>query len=119
MATATSTSTTSTFSATELRNLIETTELVKEIANLTEAIKERDTLLQAKKKRLAELLPDGEVVRVQDPEDPTKVIKAEWAEKLTKTLQKALVEANHNVKLEEADYKVTPSRYVSVAKVKA
>ena len=93
--------------------------LVKEIVTLTEAIKERETLLADKKKQLANILPDDEVFRIKDESDPSKVIEAKWTDKLTKTLQKALVEQNHGIVIDDADYKTTPSHYVSVAKVKA
>lgn len=110
---------TTTFSTTKIQNLLTMTELVNEIVTLAEAIKERDTLLTEKKKQLAKLLPDGEIFRIQDDTDPTKMIEAKWQDKLTKTLQKALVEQNHGIVIDDGDYKQTPSHYVSVAKVKA
>lgn len=109
---------TTTYSTEKVQAIVEMTTLVREIVALTEAIKERETLLASRKKRLAEILPE-EGFRVQDEADPTKVIEAKWVDKLTKTLQKALVEQNHGIVLTEEDYKQTPSHYPNVAKVKA
>ena len=110
---------TTTFSTAKIQNLITMSELVNDITKLAEAIKERETLLADKKKQLANLLPDGEIFRIQDDTDPTKMIEAKWTDKITKTLQKALVEQNHEITIDENDYKQTASHYVSVAKVKA
>ena len=109
---------TTTYSTEKVQAIVELTTLVREIVALTEAIKERETLLTSRKKRLAEILPE-EGFRVQDDADPTKVIEAKWVDKLTKTLQKALVEQNHGIVLTEEDYKHTPRHYPNVAKVKA
>ena len=108
-----------TFSTAKIQNILSMSELVNDITNLAEAIKERETLLAEKKKQLANLLPDGEIFRIQDDTDPTKMIEAKWNDKIVKTLQKALVEHNHGITIDDADYKQTPSHYVSVAKVKA
>lgn len=106
-----------TFSTTQITEMTEMTELVKKIVVLNESIKQAQTLLDEAKKRLSEILPeDG--FRLEDESDMTKVIEAKWANKLTKTLQKALVEQNHGIALTDQDFKITPSHYVSVAKVK-
>lgn len=112
------TTTTTVFSVAKLQELAELTGLVKHIVALNDIIKEKNALLDKAKKRLAEILPaDG--FRLQDEIDEGKVIEAKWTDKLTKTLQTALVEQNHGIVLDDADYKITPSHYVSVAKVKA
>ena len=95
-----------TFSTTQIAQIAEMTELVKKIVVLNENIKQAQTLLDEAKKRLAVILPE-EGFRLEDETD-----------KLTKTLQKALVEQNHGITLTEQDFKTTPSHYVSVAKVK-
>lgn len=106
-----------TFSTTQITEMTEMTEIVKRIVVLNESIKQTQTLLDEAKKRLAEILPeDG--FRLEDESDITKVIEAKWTDKLTKTLQKALVEQNHGITLTDQDFKITPSHYVSVAKVK-
>ena len=106
-----------TFSTMQIEQITEMSELVKKIVVLSESIKQTQTLLDEAKKRLAEILPeDG--FRLEDESDMTKVIEAKWANKLTKTLQKALVEQNHGIALTDQDFKITPSHYVSVAKVK-
>lgn len=110
---------TTTFSTAKVQNLLTMTNLVKEIITLTEAIKERETLLADKKKQLASILPNDEIFRIKDDTDETKVIEAKWNDKITKTLQKALVEQNHGITIDDADYKTTPSHFVTVAKVKA
>lgn len=106
-----------TFSTEQIAQIAEMTELVKKIIVLNESIKQTQTLLDEAKKRLAVILPE-EGFRLEDDSDPAKAIEAKWTDKLTKTLQKALVEQNHNIKLTEQDFKTTPSHYVSVAKVK-
>lgn len=105
------------FSTTQISQIAEMTELVKKIVVLNDNLKATQTLLDAAKKRLAEILPE-EGFRLEDENDTTKAIEAKWTEKLTKTLQKALVEQNHGIILTEQDFKTTPSHYVSVAKVK-
>ena len=106
-----------TFSTTQIAQIAEMTELVKKIVVLNENIKATQTLLDEAKKRLAVILPeDG--FRFEDENDTSKVIEAKWTDKLTKTLQKALVEQNHGITLTDQDFKITPSHYVSVAKVK-
>ena len=106
-----------TFSTTQIAQIAEMTELVKKIVVLNENIKQAQTLLDEAKKRLAVILPeDG--FRLEDENDPAKAIEAKWTDKITKTLQKALVEQNHGITLTEQDFKTTPSHYVSVAKVK-
>ena len=106
---------TTTFTTAQITNLVELTALVKDVIHMSEDIKARETLLASKKKRLAELLPtDGFAVK----DDDGTVINATWVDKLTKTLQKALVEANHNIVLTDADFKQTPSHYVNVARLK-
>ncbi len=108
---------TTTFTVEQINAITEMTELVKEIVVLNEEIKSKETLLNDKKKRLAEILPeDG--FRLEDENDKSKAIEAKWADKLTKTLQKALVEQNHGITITDDDFKTTPSHYVSVAKVK-
>ena len=106
-----------TFSTAQIAQIAEMTELVKKIVVLNENIKQAQTLLDEAKKRLAEILPE-EGFRLEDENDPAKAIEAKWTDKLTKTLQKALVEQNHGITLTEQDFKTTPSHYVSVAKVK-
>ena len=106
-----------TFSTTQIAQIAEMTELVKKIVVLNENIKATQTLLDEAKKRLAVILPeDG--FRFEDENDTSKVIEAKWANKLTKTPQKALIEQNHGITLTDQDFKITPSHYVSVAKVK-
>ena len=106
-----------TFSTAQITEMTEMTEIVKKIIVLNESIKQTQTLLDEAKKRLAEILPeDG--FRLEDEKDTSKVIEAKWTDKLTKTLQKALVEQNHGITLTDQDFKITPSHYVSVAKVK-
>lgn len=105
-----------TYSTTKVQNIIEMAQLVKDIANLADDIKEREMLLAERKKRLAEILPaDG--FKLDNGEG--KAIEAKWVDKLTKTLQKALVEQNHGIVIDDNDYKMTPSHYVNVARVKA
>ena len=106
-----------TFSTKQITEMTEMTELVKKIIVLSESVKQTQTLLDEAKKRLAEILPEGGF-RLEDESDMTKVIEAKWANKLTKTLQKALVEQNHGIALTDQDFKITPSHDVSVAKVK-
>ena len=106
-----------TFSTAQIAQIAEMTELVKKIDILNESIKQTQTLLDEAKKRLAVILPE-EGFRLEDENDPAKAIEAKWTDKLTKTLQKALVEQNHGITLIEQDFKTTPSHYVSVAKVK-
>ena len=107
--------TTAVFTTAQINNIVEMTSLVKDIAHMTEDIKTRETLLASKKKRLAEILPtDGFAVK----DDDGTTLNATWVDKLTKTLQKALVEANHGITLTDADYKQTPSHYVNVARLK-
>ena len=106
-----------TFSTAQIAQIAEMTELVKKIVVLNENIKQAQTLLDEAKKRLAVILPE-EGFRLEDENDPAKAIEAKWTDKLTKTLQKALVEQNHGITLTEQDFKTTPSHYVSVAKVK-
>ena len=106
-----------TFSTTQIAQIAEMTELVKKIVVLNENIKATQTLLDEAKKRLAVILPeDG--FRFEDENDTSKVIEAKWTDKLTKTPQKALIEQNHGITLTDQDFKITPSHYVSVAKVK-
>ena len=106
-----------TFSTTQIAQIAEMTELVKKIVVLNENIKQAQTLLDEAKKRLAVILPeDG--FRFEDENDTSKVIEAKWANKLTKTPQKALIEQNHGITLTDQDFKIPPSHYVSVAKVK-
>ena len=106
-----------TFSTAQITEMTEMTEIVKRIIVLNESIKQTQTLLDEAKKRLAEILPEGGF-RLEDENDTSKVIEAKWTDKLTKTLQKALVEQNHGITLTDQDFKITPSHYVSVAKVK-
>ena len=106
-----------TFSTAQITEMTEMTEIVKKIIVLNESIKQTQTLLDEAKKRLAEILPEGGF-RLEDESDTSKVIEAKWTDKLTKTLQKALVEQNHGITLTDQDFKITPSHYVSVAKVK-
>ena len=106
-----------TFSTAQITEMTEMTEIVKKIIVLNESIKQTQTLLDEAKKRLAEILPEGGF-RLEDENDTSKVIEAKWTDKLTKTLQKALVEQNHGITLTDQDFKITPSHYVSVAKVK-
>ena len=106
-----------TFSTMQIEQITEMSELVKKIVVLNESIKQTQTLLDEAKKRLAEILPEGGF-RLEDESDHAKVIEAKWTDKLTKTLQKALVEQNHGITLTDQDFKITPSHYVSVAKVK-
>ena len=106
-----------TFSTKQITEMTEMTELVKKIIVLSESVKQTQTLLDEAKKRLAEILPEGGF-RLEDESDMTKVIEAKWANKLTKTLQKALVEQNHGMALTDQDFKITPSHYGVVAKVK-
>ena len=107
-----------TVSVNELKAQIELAQLMQDIVNLTERSNELKKLLDDKKKRLAEILPEGGF-RIRDFSDSTKELVAKWQEKETKTLQKALVEEHHGIVLTEADFKVTESRYPSVTKVKA
>ena len=97
--------------------IAEMTELVKKIIVLNESFKQTQTLLDEAKKRLAVILPE-EGFRFEDENDTSKVIEAKWTDKLTKTPQKALIEQNHGITLTDQDFKITPSHYVSVAKVK-
>ena len=106
-----------TFSTMQIEQITEMSELVKKIVVLSESIKQTQTLRDESKKRLAEILPEGGF-RLEDENDTSKVIEAKWTDKLTKTLQKALVEQNHGIALTDQDFKITPSHYVSVAKVK-
>ena len=109
---------TTTYSIAQIAQIAEMTDLVKKIVSLGDTIKKTQTLLDEAKKRLAEILPvDG--FRVEDDTETGKAIEAKWMDKITKTLQKALVEQNHGIQLTEQDFKTTPSHYVSVAKVKA
>ena len=103
-----------TFSTTQITEM---TELVKKIVVLNESIKQTQTLLDEAKKRISEIHPEGGF-RIEDESDHAKAIEAKWTDKLTKTLQKALVEQNHGIALTDQDFKITPSHYVTVAKVK-
>ena len=105
-----------TFSTTQIAQIAEMTELVKKIVVLNENIKQAQTLLDEAKKRLAVILPeDG--FRFEDENDTSKVIEDKWANKLTKTPQKALIEQNKGITLTDKDLKITPSHYVSAAKI--
>jgi len=110
---------TETFTIAKIQKITEMSQLCLDIVHANEKIKELTALVDDKKKRLGELLPDTEEeFRVTDEADG-KVIVAKWEDKLTKTLQKALVEQNHGITLTEEDYKQTPSHYVGIKKVKA